>query len=200
MKKILSLLLSFIMVFSTCSCGAEPVYMSEDVKNDSRVYECDYKTLKLNTEITTIYENSEIIITGNIFRLLVDPLTAKDSNGNILGYAGDVYGFISQDDHGIYVNDEFEINMCGEIDVFGETYQIKDSKGNVIANAEFNMRNTYGIITSTNGDTIATYSSDFFMNDYDVTIYDNEICSDLAILMIFASYVSDFKADSASRR
>jgi hypothetical protein len=34
------------------------------------------------------------------------------------------------------------------------------------------------------------------MNDYTVTIYDNNICSDMSILMIVASYVSDYMADN----
>ena len=70
---------------------------------------------------------------------MTDPLTVKDSKGNVLGYAGDVYGFISQDDHGIYIGEEFDVNMCGNIDLFGESYELKDSDGKTVATVEFNM-------------------------------------------------------------
>ena len=189
MKRTLSLLVATLMIVGLSTGSAE-------IKaGERRVYKCDYKSLNINTKITTTFDGEEISITGDIFRLFTDPLTVKDSKGNILGYAGDVYGIVSQDDHGIYIGDEFVINMCGNVDLWGESYKLKDSKGNVVATAEFNAANTRGNIRDIKGNLIATYSSSFFMNDYTVTIYDNNICSDLSILMIVASYVSDYMAD-----
>lgn len=189
MKRTLSLLVATIMIVGLLAGSAAAR------TGTSRVYKCDYKSLNINTKITTILDGEKISITGDIFRLFTDPLTVKDSKGNVLGYAGDVYGIISQDDHGIYIGDEFVINMCGNVDLWGESYTLKDSKGNVVATAEFNASNTRGNIRDAKGNLIATYSSSFFMNDYTVTIYDNNICSDLSILMIVASYVSDYMAD-----
>lgn len=184
------------MVVNLSACGSTA---STETKNETgRVYECDYKSLNLNTKITTVLDGEEISISGNIFRLLTDPLTVKDSEGNVLGYAGDVYGIISQDDHGIYIGDSFDINMCGNVDLWGESYELKDSEGSVVGTVEFNMSNTGGSIKDTNGNLIAVYSSALFMNDYTVTIYDNDVCSDISILMIVASYVSDYKADSSN--
>lgn len=196
MNRILSLLVAFLLIFNLSACGN----MGSAATNveTGRVYECDYKSLNINTEITTTYDGSEISISGNIFRLLTDPLTVKDSEGNTLGYAGDAYGVIEQDDHGIYVGENFEINMCGNFDLWGNNYKLKDSEGNIVANAEFNMSNTSGSITDTEGNLVATYSSSLIANDYIVTIYDNDICSDMSILMIMASYVSDYMADSSN--
>ena len=193
MKKILSLLIAIMIIVNLSACGS--VASTEINTKTGRVYKCDYKSLNINTKITTILDGEEISISGNIFRLLTDPLTVKDSNGNILGYAGDVYGFISQDDHGIYIGEEFDVNMCGNVDLFGESYELKDSDGKTIATVAFNMSNTGGSIRDIKGNLIATYSSSYFMNDYTVTIYDNDICSDMSILMIVASYVSDYMAD-----
>ena len=194
MKKIISLLIAILMVVNLSACGSAA---DTTIKTETgRVYKCDYKSLNINTKITTTLDGEEIIITGNIFTFLTDPLTVKDSKGNVLGYAGDTYGFISQDDHGIYIGEEFDINMCGNVDLFGESYKLKDSEGNIVATAEFNMLNTSGSIRDTEGKLIATYSSALFMNDYTVTIYNNDICSDMSILMIVASYVSDYKADN----
>lgn len=193
MKRSLSLLIVMLMIVSLSACGSPVV--EESNAETSRVYECDYKSLNINTKITTILDGEEISIVGNIFRLLTDPLTVKDSDGNVLGYAGDAYGIISQDDHGIYIGEEFDVNMCGDVDLFGESYNLKDSNGNITAYIEFNMSNTSGNIIDTEGNLVATYSSLPFMNDYTVTIYDNDICSDMSILMIVASYISDYMAD-----
>lgn len=195
MKRILSLLVTILMIINLSACGSTE-YVAETNTETSRAYRCDYKSLNINTKITTILNGEEISIVGNIFTLLTDPLTVKDSDGNVLGYAGDAYGIISQDDHGIYIGGEFDVNMCGNVDLFGESYKLKDSEGNIIAMAQFNILNTSGSIEDTDGNLIATYSSIPYMNDYTVTIYDNNICSDMSILMIMASYVSDYMADN----
>lgn len=201
MKRILSFLIAILIIMNLAACGSsdvvennENVNIENDVKTE-RIYKCDYKSANINTKITTTINGEEIIISGNIFKLFTDPLTVKDSKGNVLGYAGDVYGFISQDDHGIYINKEFDINMCGNVDLFGESYELKNQNEETVATVEFNMSNTGGSIVDVNGNLIAEYSSSFLMNDYTVTIYDNTVCSDMSILMIVASYVSDYMAD-----
>lgn len=201
MKRILSILITILIIFNLSACESSDVVKNNknvNIENDvktERIYKCDYKSANINTKITTTINGEQIVISGNIFKLLTDPLTVKDSEGNILGYAGDIYGFISQDDHGIYINKEFDINMCGNVDLFGESYELKNQNGDTVATVEFNMSNTSGNITDVNGNLIAEYSSIPFMNDYTVTIYDNTVCSDMSILMIVASYVSDYMAD-----
>lgn len=175
------------------ACGSKN--SSNSKEKDCRIYECDYKTLNLNTKITTTFNDEEISISGNVFRLFTDPLTVKNKNDEIIGYAGDVYGFISQDDHGIYIGEEFDVNMCGNVDLFGESYTLKNENGEVVGNVSFNTFNTYGTIKDTNDNIIAEYVSSYFFNDYTVTIYENDICSDLSILMIVGSYVSDYQTD-----
>lgn len=194
MKRILLLLIAISMIVGLSACGNTT--STETNTETGRVYKCDYKSLNLNTKITTTLDGEEIVIAGNVFRLLTDPLTVKDSNGNVLGYADDAYGIISQDDHGIYIGEKFDINMCGNVDLWGESYKLKDSEGNIIATVKFNTWNTKGSIKDTEGNLIATYSSSPIMNDYTVTVYDNSICSDMSILMIVASYVSDYMADN----
>jgi uncharacterized protein YxjI len=194
MKRVLLLLVAILIIVSLSACGGIETENAIIKTETCRIYKCDYKSLNINTKITTTLDGEEISISGNIFRLLTDPLTVKDSKGNVLGYAGDVYGFISQDDHGIYIGEEFDVNMCGNVDLFGESYELKDSDGNIVGTVEFNMSNTGGSIRDAKGNLIAKYSSPLFMNDYTVTIYDNNICSDMSILMIVASYVSDYMA------
>ena len=121
-------MLSIIIILTGCGESESNVVDDKEV----RVYECDYKSLNLNTKITTTMNNEEITISGNIFRLLTDPLIVKNKDGEIIAYAGDVYGFISQDDHGIYIGEEFDVNMCGNADLFGETYVLKNENGDAV--------------------------------------------------------------------
>lgn len=51
------------------------------------------------------------------------------------------------------------------------------------------------VMSDGEGNVIATYKSMLGMNDYTVKICDNDICSDEALLLVFASYVSDAKYD-----
>ena len=193
-KKIFLMVIAMLsIIILLIGCGKNE--LNSDNNKEIRVYECDYKSLNLNTKITTTMNNEEITISGNIFRLLTDPLTVKNKDGEIIAYAGDVYGFISQDDHGIYIGEEFDVNMCGNIDLFGETYDLKNENGDIIGDVSFNTFNTYGTIKDIDDNIIAIYNSSYFFNDYTVTIYDNDVCSDLSILMIIGSYVSDYMAD-----
>ena len=195
MKRIISLLITVVTIINLSACGSVQSATPTNAET-CRIYQCDYKSLNMNTKITTTFDGKEISIVGDIFKIVTDPLTVKDSEGNLLGYAGDAYGVISQDDHGIYIGKEFDINMCGNVMLIGNSYNLKDAEGNTVATASFNMTNTGGSIVDIDGNLIAEYSSSIIANDYTVTIYDNDICSDLSILMIMASYVSDYKADS----
>lgn len=166
-------------------------------KDEYRIYKCDYKSLSVfQTKITTNIDGEEVTIKGKVTSLLTDPLTMYDSSGNRIAYAGDSYGIISQDDHGIYVDDEFVVNMDGGINVLGNKYHLKNENGEIIATAKFNPINTKGAIEDNDGNIIATYESNFFRKDYTVKICDNNICSDKAMLMIIASYASDVLFDT----
>ena len=53
-------------------------------------YDCDVKNLRLSTDIEISADGEEICkVSGNIFRIVEDPLTMKDPDGNKLAYAGD---------------------------------------------------------------------------------------------------------------
>ena len=188
MKKIFTLFLVLILVFST-TCYAQ---------ESGKIYNCNYKVLSFNTNIE-ITKDAENVgnISGKIVRLVTDPLDFTDSYGEIIGQASDTYGFIAQDTHGIIVKNTLECIMEGKFALFGEKYDILNNKQEVIGSANFNAFNTKGEIVDNDGKVIATYSSPFLMYDYDVAIY-SDILSDEAVLLIMASYVSDIVADSES--
>lgn len=163
-----------------------------------RTYECDYYSLSLNTHITFEEDGEEYSISGKIFTFLTDPLKLRSSNGDTVGYADDSYNLITQDDHSIVVDGKFEIAVKGEFEFVGEEYTLLNEKGEIVGRAEFNGWCTSGAIYNNNNEAIAVYSRTPLMNDYSVTIYDNDLCSDKAILMIIASYVSDYHADTSN--
>ena len=184
------------LLFSIKSCSS---YSPPEGKV-GRSYECDYRTLSLNTHITFKEDGEEYSISGKIFTFLTDPLKLKNENGDVIGYADDSYNFITQDDHSIVVNGKFEVAVKGEFELVGEEYTLLNEKGEIVGRADFNGWCTCGAVYDKNDEVIAVYSKSPLFNDYTVTIYDNDLCSDKAILMIIASYVSDYHADNASRR
>ena len=201
-KERIGCLLICVLVFIAL-IGIDYVWMlpakDDYVSNDSQMYDCNYKTLSFNTNIVTTIDGEEYSVTGNVFKIVTDPLTLKNSAGKTVGYAGDAYGFVTQDDHAIYIDDEFVFNMVGNFAIFIDSYTIKNANGEVIAKGAFNTFNTFGKITNNEGKVIATYSSMPFFNDFKIKTYKNDtITDDRAIFMIMSSFVSDRKADSNS--
>lgn len=164
--------------------------------SDSRIYNNDVKVVSLNTKIEVSKDGKKYsTIDGDILKFVEDPLKMT-KDGQVVANAGDDYNFIDQDDHAIYVGGKEEVVMDGEVKVFGELYNLYDNNGKYIGKADFNYFNTTGHIYGKDCNEIARYTSIMFMKDYKVYIRDNDILSDDAILMIFASYYSDQNYDN----
>lgn len=162
-------------------------------------YECDVKNLRLSTDIVISTGGQKVSqVSGNIFRIVEEPLTMKDSEGNKLAYAGDDYHFIAQDSHVIISDGVVVAEMVGRFDMFGETYDIYNAAGEKIAKAKFNWADTYGTLYDMSGNLIADYGSFILFNDFDVRISENCEINHNTVLMIFCSYYSDQKYDSES--
>ena len=200
MKKLVGTLLLVAIMCVITACGANnSVTNSSDQISPGREYECNYHTLSLKTWITTTIHGEDVKITGNLFRIITDPLKMEsEEDGRIIGTADDDYNLIKQDSHAIKIGDTAEILVSGEFDPVGETYTLYDLNGNDAGYVSFNFWNTSGTITDVDGNLVAEYHSFYGFNDYTVTIYDNDLCSDEAILLIMASYVSDFIADNSN--
>lgn len=172
---------------------------AELTSDDYRTYECDYKSTSLSqTKIETTVGGEPVVIKGGAIAKMwiTDPLVMCNSEGNVIANAGDAYGIVSQDDHAIYVDDEFAINMEGKFSLVGNSYKLVDADGTTVGALKCNWTDTAGYVSDVDGNVVATYKSMLGMNDYTVKICDNNICSDEALLLIFASYVSDAKYDN----
>ena len=190
-----TVVMAVILIFNdSMGCGSGSSGKSTGA--NGRKYECDYHTISLNTEISTQIDGVEVTISGNLFKFITDPLKMTDPSGNVLATADDSYNIISQDDHSIVVDGEFEVCIAGNVDIIGESYDLYDRNGNKVGYADFSAFGYSGGIYDVNGNVAAEYSRAFAMNDYTVTVYDNDICSDKAMLMLVASYVSDYHYDN----
>ena len=160
------------------------------------VYKCDVKNIRLSTDIIISSAGEEIgKVSGNIFRIVEEPLTMKDMNGNELAYAGDDYHFIAQDSHVIISDGIVTAEMVGLFNIFGEKYDIYNSAGEKVANIEFNWTDTYGKMHDVNGNLIADYKSFIFFNDFKLRISDDCPLDETTTLMLFCSYYSDQSYD-----
>lgn len=199
--KILSVVAALIilgvpLIVAICILKSNERYYNvpESIKDTERIYECDYHTVSLRTKITFKMDGEDYAITGNLITFFTDPLKLE-KNGKTVGYASDKYHFIGQDDHVIVVDGKQEISINGNFELIGNSYELYNASGTKAGYAEFGAFCTAGAIYDSKGTIVATYSSPLLFNDYTVKIYDNDICSDKAMLMIIASYVSDYKAD-----
>ena len=202
MEKIKDLLKdAFVVVFMVVTPII--VIVTSNVKSNlenSTVYECDYHSLDFFNTTIDIKDsdgNKYATIQSKHSKLLmVDPLIMKNNQNEIVGDAGDKYDFIDQDSHPISIGGKIYLQMSGDIKVWGENYNLYDSKGKWIGEADFNFWGTNGVIRDTTGKTIAEYNSGWLRKDYTVTISNDTNIDTGAILLVFASYASDYAFDN----
>lgn len=185
-------------------CGTSPVDNKSSVNNtevsqqvDYRTYTCDYKTFSMKTKIVTELRGKVVVIEGNMFNILTDPLVMRDLEGNVLGEASDKYNIISNDDHSIIVDDKVELVMSGDVNIVGKSYSLYNKDGVHVGDFKRSLMGFSAEIVDTNGNLIASYSKSL-IRDFEVRIYDNCPVSDEAVLLIVASFVSDDIVDSRS--
>ena len=164
---------------------------------ESTLYFCDVKVFSLKTNIN-IKKGEENIanIRGKAIRFVTDPLMMYDNEENKIAYGADDYHFIAQDSHSILVNNQPTVEMVGKFSIFGDKYDIYNMDGQIIATANFNILNSYGTITGTDGTLWADYQSNFYRFDYNVRIKDECEIDDNTILLMMASFYSDRATDS----
>ena len=171
---------------------------NEEPEVQGTKYNCDVKNFELSTSIN-IMKDGEFFakVKGNIFTYVTDPLTMYDKDGNKVAYAADEYHYIAQDSHAIFVDDSFTCEMAGLVRIWGQAYEIYGKNGDKIADVTFNSFNTSGKMYDLEGNLIAEYISNTFLNDFDVRIYEKCNLDEKTVLMIFCSYYSDYSYDAS---
>ena len=196
-KLYLSYFLIIAIIVAFVIFGIVSMFSTENIKGSVTQYTCDVKNLRFATTININCNGTEIgEVKGNVLSLVTDPLTMYNPAGDKIAYAGDAYHFIAQDTHGIYVNDSFTVDMVGQVEFFGEEYEIYDANECLVASVDFNSFNTAGQMYDKNGTLIATYSSNYFLKDFTVQISDQCDLDHYTVLMIMCSYYSDQAYDN----
>mgnify|MGYP003291947822 CR=1 FL=1 len=158
-------------------------------------YFCNQKMLSWDLNIDV--ENGMYKIDGELFSTYEDDLAMTNKGGDLVRKTDDQYNFITQNNHAIYDKDGNVLYGCnGKFKLFADSYEVVDKDGEKVATVNFNMFDTVGVMRDNNGNIIARYDSALWRKDYIVSIYDGCTIDDESILMIFASYVSDVRADN----
>jgi uncharacterized protein YxjI len=172
-----------------------PINTPESVRE---TYFCNVHPLALTLDIDVENNDGDILynVNGEFFSTYEDNLVMQDVDGNVVREMDDRYNFINQNDHAILDGNGILYSCAGNFDVFANSYRLYDNGKQQVGTMEFNHWNTRGVIKNMDGEVIAQYDSNLWMADYMVSIFDNcEIDSD-TVLMMFASCVSDIRADS----
>lgn len=185
--------IAIIAVILTAVCAVMSYAETPDTYKSQ--YNNDVKIVSLNLKVETSSDNAAYSIEGEILSKLEDNLTMTDSEGQVVRKMIDDYNLISQNNHSIVDGENNVIYTCnGRIKVFADSYDVyKDGKK--VAYAEFNVFDTEGKLYNANGVKIAQYNSGYFRKDYTITVFESCEMEDEDVLMIFASYVSDKRAD-----
>lgn len=191
-----SLLVIFGIIVAVCA-GAFSVDVPTEYKSQ---YNCDLKVVSLGMEVSVVgvHDESRYNINGEIFSAYEDDLEMKNAAGEIVRITDDKYNLISQNEHVIMNGEDAEYICDGKIKVFADSYDIFDVEGNKVAYVKFNMLDTSGVMVDNDGNEIARYDSGLLRYDYVVSIFDGCEMDDESVLMMFASYVSDKRADAAN--
>lgn len=201
MARIFRVVLIFVVVVGIIGgvlfgCGIFSINAPTEYKTQ---YNCDYKVVSMDLDVGVVgTDGSRYNINGEIFSAYEDNLTMKNVDGEIVKVSNDDFNFISQNNHTIMTGDDVEYICDGKIKLFADSYDVYDSEENKVAYVSFNMIDTVGVMTDIDGNEIARYDSAVFGYDYVVTIFDGCEMDDESVLMIFASYVSDKRADNSN--
>lgn len=188
-------ILCITLLFSLVGCVGSTHPPSDS--RDYTVYDCNGRVIALQTKIEIDKEGEYFgKIQGNIFTVVTDPLTMYDINENKIAHAGDTYHFINQDSHGIYVGRELMYEMVGKFEWLGQEYEIYDYDQNYVGKLKFSPGNFNGMLTDAKGNIVAEYDSFFGFYDYELKIYDDCELDEISVLMMFASYYSDYHYDN----
>lgn len=167
-----------------------------------KLYHCDVNliSLGLNIDIEDKSGNRVYEIEGEIFSKYEDDLKMRNMDDTIVRATDDKYNLISQNEH-IITDGNKTLYICdGKIKIFADSYDVYDAEEKKLAKVRFNMFDTSGTMEDMNGNVIATYHSALSRKDYAVAVYDTSIVDEESTLMIFASYVSDVRADNKNSK
>lgn len=183
-----------LIVFGVKSCNhnkevnayAQSVVAS-NIYDTERKYTCDYSEKTKTTKI--IIDDQKFVISGQVYKNNKGKLTMTSDNNSIIAYVDDVDG-----GYALIVNGNTEAIIKGGFnsDTDKYTYYLYNEIGDCIGKAEYDNDATLGTLYNADGNGITIFSSTSSSNTYHLKVYDNKVCSDKAIIMINAIFISEW--------
>lgn len=166
-------------------------------KNADSQYVCHVNPFAVSLQVDVKNTNGDSVynIDGEFFSTFEDHLLMSDKNENVVREMDDEYNFISQNDHTILDGNGFLYHMVGESSLGPNEYTLYNNHKESVGTIEFNLMETSGIMRDVDGNIIARYNSNLFNSKYVVSIFRGCEVDDESVLMMFASFVSDMRAD-----
>ena len=194
---IISVIVGAVMILGMLISAFIPLSAPQNAKSQ---YFCNVKVfaLSLNIDVKNMSDETLYNIKGEYFYTFEDNLTMKDSEKNTIREMKDDYNFITQNDQAIVNNDDTLYVMEGNFKFFGDSYKIFNSSKEQVATLECNWTMTSCTLKDMQGNVMAEYNSRIFRKDYIISVYDGCTIDDESVLLMFASAVSDGRADSSS--
>jgi uncharacterized protein YxjI len=167
-------------------------------ENARSQYTCNPRVFALTTNVDIEDANGNHLynVNGDYFAAIEDNLVMQDMCENIVREMDDEYDFITQNDHTILDGNGVLYSCQGNVNIIGNSYDVFNNKKEHVGDIEFNTWNTYGALKNMDGEIVAQYNSNLLCADYVVSIFENCEIDDASVLMMFASYYSDIRADN----
>ena len=161
-------------------------------------YFCDVNaiTTRLNINVSDMNSNKLFTIKGEFWNIAEDNLVMFDTEENVTREMRDDYNLIFQNDHYILDGNGFRYRMDGNFKVFADSYTVYDNKDQHVADIVCSWGMTGVTMTDVDGNVIAQCTSNLIRQDYIVSIFENCEIDDECVLIMFASCVSDARADN----
>lgn len=161
--------------------------VASNIYDTEREYTCDYSEKTKTTKI--IIDDQKFIISGQVYKNNKGKLTMTSDNNSIIAYVEDV-----DDGYALIVNGKTEAIIKGGFnsDTGNYVYYLYNEIGDCIGKAEYDNDATLGTLYNTEGNGITVFSSTKSSNTYHLKVYDNKVCTDKAIIMINAIFISEW--------
>ena len=191
----------FLAVLIFCMIGTNFFGVSVEKLEGTRAqYYCDQKAFSpyINLKIKEVGNNKLLYkIKGEFGFSAVDNLTMEDANGNKIGYSDDEYKEKYDNDHYIFIDGDLRYHFKGNAKTLAIVYKVYNTDEEVVATADFSSTEEKGYaLIDLEGNILAEYGHSMFSDDFVVSIYEDCPIDDRSVILMFASYHSDARADA----
>ena len=193
-RTIIAFAASVILIITAVVAALVPISTPDNAKSK---YFCDASVFSITTNVDIKNADGNYLynVNGEFFSTYEDNLVMQDPIGNVIREMSDKYNLVTQNDHTILDGNGILYSCQGNLNIVNNSYDVFNNQKEQIGYIEFNAWDTYGTLCNMDGEVMAQYNSNIFCVDYVVSVFENCEIDDDSVLMMFASYYSDMRAD-----